>query len=185
MLMSPPKKLYLLFFIMLLFLTDANAQLVNIEKERKEKKEGFQGAAAVSIALTQNTTQIFQAGNQINLQYHNAPHTILFLNNIGLMSVDGDNLINNGFQHLRYNFEYLPQLLTLEAFTQHQYNTVRLLGKRFLLGTGPRFTMLETETSGFYLAPLVMYEYEQLNDDFNTITRKFKGNIYVSAAVGN
>lgn len=174
-------------FVLVLALTAAPAegfaQLVNIEKDRKEKKEGFQGNTTLSLTLTQNTTSIFQVNNQINLQYHNDPHTILFLNNIGLMQVDGDNLINNGFQHLRYNYEVTADFLTLEAFTQHQYNTIRLLQRRFLLGAGPRLKILEGESFAIFLAPLVMYEYEQLSNDQQTLTRKFKGDFYLSGSL--
>ncbi|MFO7978631.1 MAG: DUF481 domain-containing protein [Bacteroidales bacterium] len=174
-------------FFLLLVLTiappDGFAQLVNIEKDRKEQKEGFQGNAALSLTLTKNTTSIFQISNQINLQYHKDPHTVLFLNNIGLMQVDGDNLINNGFQHLRYNYEVTDDLLTLEAFTQHQYNTIRLLQRRFLLGAGPRLKVLEGESVAIFLAPLVMYEYEQLSNDQQTQTRKFKGDLYFSGSL--
>lgn len=159
------------------------AQLVNIEKDRKDQKEGFQGAAAVSLTLSQSTTKIFQVNNQLNLQYHKNQHTVLLLNNLGLMQVDGSNLINNGFQHLRYNYEVTPELLTLEVFTQHQYNTIRLLRKRFLLGAGPRLKVLENETIAFFVAPLVMYEYEQLSDEFLTETRKFKGDLIISASI--
>ncbi len=173
--------------ILLLVLNTASgevfAQLVNIEKDRKEQKEGFQGNASLSITLTQNITSIFQISNQINLQYHKDPHTVLLLNTIGLMQVDGDNLINNGFQHLRYNYEVTPDFLTLEAFTQHQYNTIRLLQRRFLLGAGPRLKVLGGESFAIFLAPLVMYEYEQLSNDQQTLTRKFKGDFYLSGSV--
>ena len=174
-------KVILVFtFLGLATISQGMAQLVNIEKLRKDKKEGIQGAAALSLTLTQNTKQIFQALNQVNLQYHKEKHTLLLINNIGFMRVEGDNLINNGFQHLRYNYQ-VTDLLTLEAFTQHQYNAIRLLKQRFLLGGGPRFRLIETEQFALFLAPLVIYEFESLSDDQATETRKFKGNFYVSA----
>ncbi len=159
---------------------DLQAQLVNVEKSRKDAKPGFQGHVDLNLMLTQNTKQIFEAGTSALLQYTRARHTILLLNNIGLMRIEGDNLINNGFQHLRYNYTLGTGFTTAEIFTQHQYNSIRLLQRRFLLGGGPRFRVYETDDLGVYIAPLVMYEQELLSDDEKTQTDKFKGDLYVS-----
>ncbi len=169
--------------LLVLLCFSSQAQLVNIEKVRKDKKEGFQGAVGVTLSLTQNTKQIFQANNQTHLQYHKNAHTILAINNIGYMRVEGDNLINNGFQHLRYNYDLIPDLLTLEALTQHQYNSIRLLQRRFLLGGGPRFKVFENENFRLFLAPLAIYENELFSDEEQTRTSKLKGNLYLSAGI--
>ncbi len=169
--------------ILAMFSFSAQAQLVNIEKVRKDKKEGFQGAVGVTLSLTQNTKQIFQVNNQIHVQYHQNAHPVLAINNIGYMRVEGDNLINNGFQHLRYNYELIPDLLTLEALTQHQYNSIRLLKRRFLLGSGPRFKVFENENFRLFLAPLAIYENELFSDEDETSTNKFKGNFYLSGGI--
>ncbi len=169
-----------LSILLLAFSFNLDAQLVNVEKSRKEARPGFQGHIDLNMMLTKNTKQIFEAGTSALLQYTRDKHTILLLNNIGLMRLEGDNLINNGFQHLRYNFSPGSGFAVLEIFTQHQYNSIRLLQRRFLLGGGPRFRIFESGDMGIYIAPLVMYEQELLNDDDNSRTDKFKGDLYVS-----
>ena len=158
----------------------ASGQLVNIEKSRKEAKPGFQGHIDLSLALTQNTKQIFETGTNTHVQYHRDRHTVLVLNSINFMRVEGDDLINNGFQHIRYNYTLGGGFTTAEIFTQHQYNSIRLLQRRFLLGWGPRFRIFESTGVGIYIAPLVMLEQEKLNDEAGTQTDKFKGDLYVS-----
>jgi hypothetical protein len=158
---------------------DLHAQVVNIEKSRKDAKPGFQGHIDLNLMLTRNTRQIFETGTTAHLQYTKGRHTVLALNNLGFMRVEGDNLINNGFQHLRYNYKIGNGFTTAELFTQHQYNSIRLLQRRFLLGGGPRFRIYEGENTGVYIAPLVMYEQELLNDG-SPRTDKFKGDLYVS-----
>ncbi len=171
----------LLFTLLISFFTgDISGQLVNIEKSRKEAKPGFQGHIDLNLMLTQNTKQIFEAGTSSFVQYTKERHTTLLLNNIGFMSVEGDNLINNGFQHLRYNYTLGEGFTTAEIFTQHQYNSIRLLRRRFLLGGGPRFRIYENSDLGLYIAPLVMYEQELLSDVGNSQTDKFKGDLYIS-----
>lgn len=156
------------------------AQLVNVEKSRKEAQPGLQGHVDLNLMLTQNTRQIFEAGTSTLLQYSSDRHTILGLNSIGFMRVEGNNLINNGFQHLRYNYTLGNGFTTAEIFTQHQYNSIRLLKRRFLFGSGPRFRLYESDDLGIYIAPLVMYEQELLGNGEETKTDKFKGDLYVS-----
>jgi hypothetical protein len=165
--------------LFLLILTNLDAQLVNIEKSRKDAKQGFQGHIDMNLMLTRNTRQIMETGTTAHLQYTSGKHTLLALNNLGFMRVEGENLINNGFQHLRYNYKIGNGFTTAEAFTQHQYNSIRLLQRRFLLGGGPRFRVFENESTGFYIAPLVMYEQEELNDG-SPRTDRFKGDLYFS-----
>lgn len=171
---------FLIFIAFGLFSQVVSAQLVNIEKSRKEAKPGFQGHIDLNLTLNQNTKQIFETGTNAHVQYHKDRHTVLVLNNINLMRVEGDNLINNGFQHIRYNYTLGGGFTTAEIFVQHQYNSIRLLQRRFLLGWGPRFRIFESEGVGIYIAPLVMLEQEKLNDDAGTRTDKFKGDLYVS-----
>jgi hypothetical protein len=168
-----------LFLLFSFLISSAEAQLVNIEKSRKEARPGFQGHIDLSLMLTQNTRQIFETGTTAHLQYTSGRNTLLALNNLGFMRVEGENLINNGFQHLRYNYKIGNGFTTAEFFTQHQYNSIRLLQRRFLLGGGPRFRIFENENTGVYIAPLVMYEQELLNDG-SPRTDRFKGDLYVS-----
>jgi hypothetical protein len=169
----------ILFFLFSFIIYNAEAQLVNIEKSRKEARPGFQGHIDLNLMLTRNTRQIIETGTTAHLQYTSGRHTLLALNNLGFMRVEGENLINNGFQHLRYNYKIGNGFTTAEFFTQHQYNSIRLLQRRFLLGGGPRFRIFENESTGVFIAPLVMYEQELLNDD-SPRTDRFKGDLYVS-----
>ncbi len=172
-----------IFFFTTLFIAfslSLQAQLVNVEKSRKEAEPGLQGLIDLNLMLTRNTRQIFEGGTSAHLQYVRGRHMTLILNNIGLMRVEGDNLINNGFQHLRYNYNMGNGFVTAELFTQHQYNAIRLLKRRFLFGGGPRFSIYENDNLGIYIAPLVMYEHELLDEAPEVQTDKFKGDLYIS-----
>jgi hypothetical protein len=173
--------LALTFLLIIIGNIEISAQVINVEKSRKKLKPGFQGELGLNLMLTKNTRQIFEIGNASQLQYNRNRHTTLLLNNINLMRVEGEDLINNGFQHIRYNYTIGNGFTTWEAFTQHQYNSIRLLQRRILFGSGPRFRVYETENFGFFIAPLVMFEQELLNDDNNTRTDKFKGDLIVSS----
>ncbi len=174
-------KRILLLFTILLLAVNSFSQLVNIEEKRKAKKEGIQGDISFSIDLKENTKQIFQFKNSIGVQYVKSPHTILLFNDLSFIQVDNEPaLVNSGFQHIRYNYTFQDSsFITWELFAQHQYNSIKLLKRRFISGTGPRFRVIKNKNFRLFIAPLSMYEYELLTDD-STETHKIKADYYTS-----
>ncbi len=178
------KHLLILLLAGLFGICKAYPQLVNIEDKRKSGEEGFHGIISLSIDLKQNTKKIFQGKNGIGLYFKKDAHTVMAFNNVSFMQVDDDEaLVNSGFQHIRYNYTFNHEnknRLTMEAFVQHQYNAIKLLERRIISGVGPRIKIWGTDTSDayFYLAPLVMYEYEELTTD--TTSEVIKGDFYIS-----
>ncbi len=71
------KKIVSVLIILTNFYFVTSAQLVNIEKKRKETKQGFQGDITFSLKITENTKQIIEGSNGVNLQYTKKGHTIL------------------------------------------------------------------------------------------------------------
>lgn len=179
------KRILLLILILLPGLTFS--QLVNIEKKRKGKKDGFQGYIDFSINVTENTKKIIQWKNNVNLQYSKGASTFLFFNDISLMNVtsggEKSDLINQNFQHLRYNYTIKDSsFITWEVFAQRQQNKVKFLDFRFISGTGPRFRLVDNNRMGIYIAPLFMYEYEDEKESDEVIVNKqvIKGDFYTT-----
>ncbi len=177
-------------FLLLAILLKINlfGQLVNIEKERKEYRPGFQGAVSFSFNIIQNTSRILQGSNTTHLQYVYKKHTFLLLNDYTLMKVESDkqnfDLINNNFQHFRYNLSLLDtQKISFETFFQRQQNKIKYLDFRFLAGGGVRFRFVNTNFITIYFAPLFMYENEILSDSLKTTTKMFKGDLVFSISL--
>ena len=166
--------------VLILIYSISYTQIVNIEKKRKEKN-GFQATVGFNFNIKESSSRILELKNIIDLQYSLNSHTFILLNDIKLLSVDNGSLINNGFQHLRYNCTIKDSsFITLEAFGQHQYNEQKLLQKRVLGGVGPRFRIINKEKIKWYFAPLVMYEYEQLSDSLITETKLIRWDAYTN-----
>jgi len=161
----------ILTITLLTYSTSIIAQVVNIEKKRKDDKDGFAGLLSFGFNLTDNGKNISLFKNVIDLQYRKGPSTLILINDLSLIRVDTDDLVNSGFQHFRYNYTIKDSsFLTIEAFAQHQYNTLKLMERRFLLGGGPRFRIIDREKVDFYIATLGMYDYEQKSDSSRTLT---------------
>lgn len=175
-------------FIFICLATPLFAQLVNIEKKRKEYKEGFQGKISFSFNIIQNTSKITQGANTSHLQFIKNKHTFLLLNDYTLMKVekDSDNfdLVNKNFQHFRYNYSIIDtNKLNLELFFQRQQNKIKFLEMRLLSGAGLRIKLIDNKFMTWYIAPLAMYEKEVLSDSLSTVTEMLKGDIYMSLGV--
>jgi hypothetical protein len=157
--------LFLTVFFLIFFSSISFSQIVNIEKKRKDSN-GFQATMGFDFNIKQSGSKILELKNNIDLQYNLNAHAFILLNDIQLLSVDNGSLINNGFQHFRYNYTIKDSsFVTLEAFGQYQYNEQKLLQQRILGALGPRFRILNKEKIKWYTAPLAMYEYEDLNQD--------------------
>jgi hypothetical protein len=172
------KTSFILLFIFLSF--SAFSQIVNIEKKRKDAK-GFQANIGLEFNLKNNGKQFLELKNTADIQYIRKAHTFIFLNDIQLLNIDKGSFINNGFQHLRYNYTIKDSsFLTLEAFGQYQYNEQKLLQKRIISGGGPRFALFRKENISFYIAPLAMFEHELLFDSVHTETKLIRGDLYTN-----
>ncbi len=174
------KKIIYILIISILY-QNINAQVVNVEKKRKGDKEGFQGKIGLGFQLLDNGKSVMQFSNNIDLQYRKGAHLFLLLNDLNMMRVDDENIVNSGFQHLRYNYTVKDSsFLQIEAFGQSQYNPIKLLTQRFVLGLGPRFRLLNQNNARVYIASPIMYEYEKLSDSLTTITRFIRFDLYAS-----
>lgn len=77
------------------------------------------------------------------------------------MIKSGNNdVLNNGFQHFRYNYE-LTKVVTVEAFVQYQFNQIREIDRRILVGAGPRFTLIDADSIKVSIGVQMMREWEK------------------------
>ena len=96
-----------------------------------------------------NQTQI------LNLDtYHESLDSIRLIN---FLKTKDEDLNNAGFLHFRYNYKLKKNWVRWEAFTQVQFNKANGLRLRFLIGTGPRFKLIQKEKFKTYIGALYMY----------------------------
>ena len=140
------------------------AQIVNIEDKRAAPLDsvGWKGQFDAGINLVENGRQVLTMNGRLTLQYQRYRHTWLSFSDYALVRAAGQDLVDQGFQHLRYNYE-LSERWTYEAFAQIQYNERLLIGLRQLLGTGLRLQVLQTEADrGLHVGLAYMYEYDEV-----------------------
>lgn len=139
----------------------ASAQ-VSVESFRDRiPDDGF--AASVEGRLTGNSgnTSGLSAGASSFFGGRSDPHLgfLALAGNYNRYSSEVE--AENYFGHLRYNYELVERLF-MEAFAQVEHDLFKRLHLRRLLGTGPRFRILETEPVRAYLGTAYMLELESL-----------------------
>lgn len=174
-------KIIYLIFISLFTASISFSQIVNVEKKRQKNENGILGQIALEASLKETGKQIIELKGNADIQYKHNANTFIFLSDNKLLRVDEGDLVNNGYQHLRYNYTIKDSsFLTIEAFGQYQYNANKLLQNRIIAGGGPRFRIIDKEKLVFFIAPLAMYEHEQLSDSLETNAKLFRLDSYAS-----
>ena len=155
-------KILLIIFSLLTITSVSYSQVVNIEARRlRTEKDGWAGEAGADFFILKEVSMVYAVEGKAQIQFKKDRSLVLFLSDFGLIKADETDFQNSGFQHIRYNYKVSAGFLRWEAFTQAQFNKVRDIKLRALLGTGPRFKLYDSEKMRFYAASLYMYEYEE------------------------
>ena len=154
-----------LLVVVLLTSISVKSQVINIEGKRfMNDTNGWVGNADVNFNVYQNTQQVLQVSNTLRIQYQKNRSRFILLNDLNFIKAGNTNFANAGYQHFRYNYK-VSKWITIEAFTQTQYNPILKLDFRYLIGAGPRLKLLKKENAKIYIAALYMYEYDDITDD--------------------
>lgn len=157
------------------------AQVVNVEKRRSEDStKAVQGFVYVGATLVQNTSDIVQAYDEVQLSYMmNKKNLFLFINEMTFMRIDTTSILNDGYVHFRYNRKFTKKWVVLEAFGQWQYDDALGIENRTLAGIGPRWSLAGGDSLDVFVGTLTMFEQEKRVDTDMTYKNRFAG--YVSA----
>jgi hypothetical protein len=162
--------MYRYFFMALLqcfFSTlDLRGQIVNIEDKRIRLGDSItmKGFVDLGFNIFKNDKMLTtaRASGQIEKLAWKR-HFFLMLFGYNFAKAEGQNFLNDGFAHLRYNYEWNNHFV-YEAFTQIQYNERTNILFRGLMGTGVRLK-LKGGKNRFYLGLAYMFEQNQFNRD--------------------
>lgn len=163
--------IFKIFYVLtvLIFTGVIKAQVINIENKRfLNDTNGWVGNCDFSLSVIQNTQQVLTFSNSLRIQYQKNRSRFILLNDLNFVKAGKTDFVNAGYQHFRYNYKVI-NALTMEAFTQTQYNPVLRLDFRYLLGAGPRVKLLKKPNARIYAAALYMYEYDDIVNDATNI----------------
>jgi hypothetical protein len=152
------RKLIIGFII--LFPNLLQSQVVNVEGKRQSDENGWSGSTLFSFDYNASAQINWEFNNTTYLQWDNDSWSILLLNEINIDRAGGIEFENDGFQHLRLS-KHLNTICTSETFIQNQFDPVRKIGNRKLIGSGVRVELFKKNFVGI----AAFYEQELLTTD--------------------
>ena len=145
---------------------------------------GFSGTGNISLLYIKNNKEFWSESVHLHTQFKTNRSLYLCILDYSLQKAkDASQETTNSFYsnagvaHVRYNYK-TSNWLTLEAFSQAQFNRVMDVKLRWLTGVGPRFKMIALKNFRIYTAALYAYEYENLESGH--ILRDHRISSYVS-----
>ena len=177
------KTIYLTIFYSLLSANFLAAQIVNIEDRRNSVLDtaGWSGLLDLRFNLIENGATVISTRSSARVDFLKDRHHFFSISQYNFGKVEDAAFIEDGFQHLRYNYHWKSKI-TWEVFTQLQYNEKINLRLRWLLGTGPRFTILDNTKNKMFIGTLYLYEYNEefFEEDQNIFSREHRLSAYFS-----
>ena len=163
----------LLMSIGLLLSLGSVAQIVSMdERKTKNPEKGLQGEVNLSLNFTHNNQDIIQTGNKLKLQYNDSLNTYLFSSDLNFSAVNGQRNINQGSFGLVYNYKVPDKIISAEAIYQYEYNRVKKLKHRNILGGGPRFKVADKKAFKLSMVAYSIYLNEIYEKSDNIENRK-------------
>jgi len=156
------RPLPVLVFGACLMCAPASAQIVNVQSTvTKKTPEGFSGKFDASIDWRTGNTELLVLSGALVARYKAGANFVLAIlrGEIGLAA--GERIIAKTFEHLRYR-RTITDLVTLEAFAQHETDEFRRLSLRALGGGGPKLDLLREDKVEVSWGLAYMLEVERL-----------------------
>jgi len=168
---------------------------VNTEAMRSEDNfDRFTNQFNMVLGYEKANTEVLELAVEYRLDYvkQNNFHSFMVINLENGYEKENDlpkNIINNkGFAHLRITKDLFKNY-QMEIFTQYEFNKLLLLNDRYLLGTGLRIGLQNSELLNTYIGTGLMVEKEIYDLDSNQeknllrSTNYIKNNIVLSSNI--
>lgn len=158
----------------------AKTQIVNVEGRRMAADTtGWQGSLGLSFTYLKNVQEVLSANASTHVQHKRPKDLYLLVANYNLLRGNNQKLTDNMFYHLRYNRTLSPRT-AWEVFSQWQQDVISNINARFLTGTGPRFTLKDTEKLKLFAGTAVMYEYEEEKTEPLVVHNDWRSSNYIA-----
>lgn len=129
-----------------------------------EAEPGLSGAISGSADWrTGNVDYLFLSATPL-ARYRSGKHLMIAIVRADHKTSGGADIISRFFEHLRYRYDLSDRLLG-EVFAQHEYDAIKRLQLRALVGAGPKLEIINEPSYGLDLGSSYMLEYERLRDD--------------------
>ena len=161
---------WVLALLIVLFATEAHAQIVNVQGQlaKAPDKDAVVGQVEGKIDWREGNNPLFQIGGTAAVLVREGKF-------LGLALVKGEYGVSRGVDLSKKSFEHLRLRYSVdcrwkwEAFAQHEFDRFRRLSIRAIAGTGPALQIVNEKSFGMLAGAAYMFELEQLDERPMTI----------------
>ncbi|MEX2530643.1 MAG: DUF481 domain-containing protein [Gemmatimonadota bacterium] len=137
--------------------------ILNTERFQIDEVDGIHVGVDASLSGQRGNTELFDVSSSGIVGILTSRHWIRTIFGGRYLAQEGkEAILDRQFVQLRYSYLLSPKLRTFH-FVQVQSNETLLLRNRWLVGTGVRYSLVETERTRFALGTGMMGEWERLD----------------------
>jgi len=175
------KKIKLTFIIILVLSISSNAQILNFNKGLLQSDTvKWIGKVEVFFNAIDQEVSIANLGYDIDMIRKFDNMSLMAISKLSFATSNGDILLSDGYAHIRGVINRRKKL-SEEIFGQIQYNAIRGLEDRFLIGGGLRYLVVDKEKYGVLAGMGLIHEWENwVYDEVKSSTSILKSSNYIS-----
>lgn len=173
----------LLILIAVLFFSwqgSVQAQILNFNKQVLQNDTiPWLGQVRLYFTFIDQEVRVANMGYNFDVVRKFKKHSILAISKLSFASSNSETLLSDGYAHIRFIFNRHKRLGE-EIYGQVQYNAIRGLDDRNLVGIGLRYLFIDAEKYGLIAGTALMQEWENWTyNDAPTSTSILKNSTYL------
>jgi len=174
------KTIFTLGILLVFWMGDAKAQILNFNKELIQNDTiPWLGQVRVYFTFIDQEVKVANMGYNFDIVRKFKKHSIMAISKLSFASSDKEILLSDGYAHVRFIFNRHKKFGE-EIFSQIQYNAIRGLEDRNLLGLGIRYIFIDGEKYGLVAGTAIMQEWENWTyNDVSIATSIIKSSNYL------
>jgi len=154
-------KNYIKILVLFLLLSyNGQAQILNLNKQLIQNDSiKWLGQVRLFFTLIDQEVSVANMGGNLDLVRKFKKHSLMTVSKVSFARSNSETLLSDGYAHLRMIFNRHKKLGE-EVFWQIQYNAIRGMQDRNLVGGGFRYILMDSEKYGLLAGSAVMKEWE-------------------------
>ncbi|KXX70727.1 DUF481 domain-containing protein [Flammeovirga sp. SJP92] len=168
---------YLLLLITIFYSYHLQAQILNVEKARLDQGDSVHwvGNIALNYRLINQQIRTQGGGLKTNFARVGKVNDLVLISDLSFLNSEGFDLLQNGFIHGRIEF-LKNRKISYEVFSQLQYDQVKGMNERFLIGGNFRYNPIDNDTDHLAIGLGSFYEnenwyWEEVTDNETIVTK--------------
>ncbi len=175
------KKIIFTLLLSFSLLAVSNAQILNFNKGLLQNDSiKWLGRLSVFFTLIDQEVSVANMGYNVDVIRKFKRHSIMAISKLSFATSNNETLLSDGYAHVRAIFNRNKKLGE-EVYGQIQYNAIRGMQDRNLLGAGLRYKMFDKNKYGIILGAAIIKEWENWKFEEEVVSKNlWKSSNYIS-----